>query len=77
MPTYSMKHKETGEVKDMLLSFSEREELLEAGEYEQVHLAAPKTVTHVGSMIGKTSSDWQSLLKDIKKGSGKGNTINV
>ena len=40
-------------------------------------IQAPKLVTQVGSTIGKTSEGWRDLLKSIKKGSGRGNTINV
>ena len=35
MPTYNMKNVETGEIVHMIFSFSERDELLEAGKYTQ------------------------------------------
>lgn len=76
MPTYTMINKETGEVQDMILSFSERDELLAAGKYTQ-KLNTPKIVTHVGGTLRQTSDGWKDLLKNVKKGSGKDNTINI
>ena len=40
-------------------------------------IQAPNMVTMVGSTLGKTSEGWRDLLKSIKKGSGKENTINT
>jgi|VirMetMinimDraft_7_1064189.scaffolds.fasta_scaffold16864_5 hypothetical protein len=77
MPTYSMKNIKTGEVKDMILTLTQREEFLASGEYEQFHSSPPKLVTHVGSIIGKTSGDWRDVLKKVKKESGRGNTIHT
>jgi len=36
---------------------------------------APSLVTHTGNVINKTSGDWKNLMDNIKKGSGKGNTV--
>jgi hypothetical protein len=38
-------------------------------------MSAPALITHTGNVINKTSGDWKNLMKNIKKGSGKGNTI--
>lgn len=76
MPTYTMKNVKTGEVKEMILSLSERAALLETGEYTQ-ELATPNFVSMTGGTLSKTSGDWRDLLKTIKKGSGRNNTINV
>lgn len=79
MPTYDLRNTKTGETKEMILSISKKEEMVASGDWQQVHLSAPKDVTHVGSMIGKTSSDWSDHLKNIKKSTGKRvtNTVNV
>lgn len=74
MPSYSMKHKQTGEVVEMFLSLKERDELLEAGEYEQV-LTTPSFISQHGSTINKTSDGWKDVLKKVKSGSGRQNTI--
>ena len=76
MPTYTMINNKTGEEQDMILSFAEREELLEAGEYTQ-KLSTGKLVTSVKGTLSMTSDGWKDHLKQIKKTSGKGNTINI
>ena len=73
MPTYDLKNIKTGEVKEMFLTISKKEEMLASGEWEQKILGAPATVTHTGNIVNKTSGDWKNLLENIKKGSG-GNT---
>ena len=76
MPTYTMKNVETGEIQDMILTLAEREELLNSGAYVQ-QLATPGFVSMAGGTLSKTSTDWRDLLKKIKKGSGRNNTINI
>ena len=73
MPTYDLRNKETGEVKEMFISISKKEELVSSGEWEQVHLSVPELVTHTGSVLGPPSGDWKNKLDQIKNQSG-GNT---
>lgn len=77
MPTFDMKNKNTGEVKEFFISNSKREEMINSGEWEQVHLGVADLVTHTGSVLGKTSGDWKNKLEQIKKGSGRGSTIHT
>lgn len=70
MPTYDLRNKESGEVKEMFISISKKEELIESGEWEQVHLSVPELVTHTGSVLSQTSGDWKNKLDQIKKQSG-------
>lgn len=76
MPTYTMINNKTGEEQDMILSFKEREDLLAEGEYTQ-KLSTGKLVTSVKGTLSMTSDGWKDHLKQIKKTSGKGNTINI
>lgn len=76
MPTYNMRNVETGEVSTVTITLAEREQMLASGEWVQ-ELAAPSFVTMPGGTLSRTSSDWRDLLKKIKKGSGKSNTIKV
>lgn len=76
MPTYNMKYRPTDEVHSMILTLAEREELLKDPEWEQM-LATPGFVTMPGGTLSRTSGDFRDLLKTIKKGAGKGNTIKV
>jgi hypothetical protein len=71
-----MKNVETGEIEEMVLTLSEREDLLNTGRYVQ-QLSTPNFVSMTGGTLSKTSSDWKDLLKTIKKGSGRNNTINI
>ena len=74
MPTYTMKNLETDEVRDMILSLSERENLLATGKFKQ-ELATPGFVTMPGGTLSKTSGDWRNLMTKIKKEAGRGNTV--
>lgn len=60
----------------MILSLSERQALLDTGQYVQ-ELSTPNFVSMTGGTLSKTSSDWKDLLKKIKKESGRNNNINV
>jgi len=75
MPTYTMIHNETGEEKDMILSLSEREQLLSEGEWKQ-KLTTAKFVSQHGSTLSKTDNGWKEVLSRVKSGSSKSNTIN-
>lgn len=76
MPSYTMINKNTGEEKEMILSLSEREELLATGEWDQ-KLSTAKFISQHGSTLSKTSDGWKDLLGKVKEGSGKGNTIKL
>jgi len=76
MPSYTFRNKETGEVTDEFCSLAERQEKLDSGKYEQI-IGRPEIISMRGDAISKTSGDYRDLLKRIKKGAGKGNTIKV
>jgi len=78
MPIYTFRNKQTGEVKDMMLSVSSMQELTDQGEWEQI-IGAPNMVTHTGNIINKTSGDWKDHLKKIKKSTSRrvANSINI
>lgn len=75
MPTYTVMHKETSEEKDIFCSYDELKEFLDNNPDWSKVITAPNLVTHTGNVINRTSGDWKDLMKNIKKGSGKGNTI--
>jgi hypothetical protein len=78
MPTYLMRNDETNEEKEVIVSISKMEEMRNEG-WKIIHKPTDRSnlITQHGSTIGKTSSDWRDLVKKIKKGSGRGNTINT
>lgn len=78
MPTYTLKNVKTGEIKDEIISISEMEEKTKSGDFVQIFSGKRMSIiSQHGSTISKTSSDWKDHLKQIKKGSGKDNSINV
>jgi len=77
VPTYALKNKETEEYFEVFCSYDDLQNILKEDETLSHVIQAPNMVTMVGSTLGKTSEGWRDLLKSIKKGSGKGNTINT
>ena len=65
-----MKNIKTGEIEEMIISISKKEEMVASGDWEQKHLGVSALVTHTGNIVNKTSGDWKDLLKAVKKGSG-------
>lgn len=77
MPTYDIRTKE-GEEKEVYCSISHMTEMVDKGEWQIVHKQVQGAlVTHVDGMLSKTSDGYKDLLKNIKKHSGRGNTINT
>ena len=76
MPTYDIRNTETGEEKEVIISYDGLVAMTHDGTWEQVHKSASALVTHEGAILSKTSGDWRNLLSRIKKGSGRDNSIN-
>jgi hypothetical protein len=77
MPQYTIKKRTTEEEWDVVCSWNELQEILKEDDDLIQKPSAPKIVSHTGMMLSKTSDGWKDVLKKIKKGSGKGNTINT
>ena len=77
MPIFDMKNNSTGEVQEFFISNSKKEEMISSGEWEQVHTSTPDLITHHGYILGKTSGDWKNKIEQIKKGSGRSNSIHT
>jgi len=80
MPQYDFKNKETGEVKELSLRISEYDQwIIDNPEWVRYFPAssAPKIVSGVKSTMRLAGSGWNEHLTNIKKGSGKNNTIKV
>ena len=74
MPTYTMTNINTGESREMILSLSEREELLATGEWKQ-ELTTPGFVSdHMGT-LKRAGDGWKEVLSRVKSGSSRNNTI--
>jgi len=77
MPTYEVRDLKTGEDTEIICSYSSLQEKIDSGRFIQVHKSTATIVTHTGSILNKTSGDYKDLIKRIKKGSGRGNTVNT
>lgn len=74
MPTYVLE--KDGEEHEVLCTYEEMKAMCE--EYGYRHLIkAPSMITDHKSVMTRAGSEWQDHLKNIKKNSGRGNTINV
>ena len=77
MPLYTIVNDKTGDQEELFCSYNTLQETLEerGQDWRQEIIRAPALVTHTGNVINKTSGDWKNLMDNIKKGSGKGNTV--
>ena len=72
MPSYTMIKLDTNEEIEMVLSLSEREQLLATGEYKQ-KLSTSKFISQHGMTINKAGSGWKDVLGKISEGSPRNN----
>ena len=77
MPTYTLSRKSTGEQWDEFCSYDELNKILEQDEDIIRKLSTPLIVSGVGGVLSKTDDGWKDKLKEMKKRSGKNNTIKV
>lgn len=79
MPRYDFKNKETGEITEVTLRISEYDDYITSNP-DLVRYFGSDSVTKLVSgtrdAYSKAGRDWQTHLSNIKKGSGKNNTIN-
>jgi len=63
VPTYNFRQKETGEVIEKVMKFSERDEWIAANpDYEQVHIQMPNIGDPIRLGITKPPSDFQKHI---------------
>lgn len=77
MPRYTIINTSDDTEYEIQCSWDELQIVLNENPNLKQGLSTPNFVTQTGNTISKTSTDWRDLLKKVKKGSGKGNTINV
>jgi hypothetical protein len=77
IPTYNLKNTETDEIFTEFMSMSALDAyLLENSKIVQMP-SSSAIVSKIGDNISRTDGGWNDVLKTIKKGSGRGNTINT
>jgi|TARA_A100001391_G_C5017676_1_gene264958 hypothetical protein len=78
MPTYTVKDIKTNSQWDVNCSYAELQQMLDNSPDLIKVLSTPNfSYSGVGSLLSKTDDGWKDRLKQIKDGSGKGNTIKV
>ena len=76
MPTYTLRKLSSNEVWTVNIPYDELKQILEDDDIVK-ELSTPKIVTGVGSLHSKVPDGFKDKLKQIKKGSVKGDTIKV
>jgi len=77
MPTYTLRNIKTKKSFDVFCNYTELQKMLEEDHNLVQMLVTPTVIGGSGSLLSKTSDGWKDHLKEIKKASGKGNTIKV
>jgi hypothetical protein len=75
MPTYTLRDIKTQNQWDVVCSYEELQTILDEMPDVVKVLSTPKIVTGVGSLHSKVPDGFKDKLNQIKKGSGKSNTI--
>lgn len=81
MPTYVVRKDddtphEEADTWEVICSWNELQEMCTEYKLKQI-VKAPSMVTDTKGTLTRAGSEWQDLLKNIKKNSGRGNTIKV
>jgi hypothetical protein len=76
MPTYTLKDIKTQQQWDVVCSYDELQNTLDNSP-DLIRVLSTPNFSHSGTKdnITKAGGEWRDLLGQIKKGSGKGNTI--
>lgn len=79
MPFYEFKNLDTGEIEEHSMRIAELDQFKEDNPHLQRHLSGSPGLTTDGSVsvMRRAGSEWQDVLKKVKKGSGQKNSINV
>ena len=77
MPTYTLKNEKTEEVSEVFCSWRELDEMLKDNTDLIQVLSTPLVVSGTGDVRSKVPDGFKDLLKTIKKGSAKNNTVSL
>jgi len=77
MPTYVFRNKDNNEIEEHVMKMAELDEFKKNNPNLAIQLQSLSPITDHKSVHTRAGSEWQDLLKSIKKGSGRGNTIKV
>ncbi len=77
MPTYTLKNIKDNVEFDIICSYDDLQVMLDEQPDVVRVLSTPKIVSGVGGLHSKVPDGFRDKLKQMKKGSGKNNTIKV
>lgn len=77
MPYYTLKNNETGDTEDIICTYEEMKSRLEQNPHLQQVLSSPRIVSGIKDVRSRTPDGFKDVLRKVKKGSGKTNTIDV
>jgi len=77
MPTYVFRNIETEEIEEHNMKIAELDQFKEDNPQLKIQLQGMNMISDTKSVLTRAGGDWQDHLKNIKKGSGRGNTIKV
>ena len=77
MPTYVSRDIHDDVLEEHTMKISELDEFKKKNPHLKIQLQPMNTITDTKSVMTRAGSEWQDHLKNIKKGSGRGNTIKV
>lgn len=77
MPVYTLRRKSTEEEWDVNIPFDDLAQMLEDDDIIRVLKPVKFSANGTKDNLSRAGSDWKDHLKNIKKASGRGNTINV
>lgn len=77
MPTYKIKNTDTEEEFEVFCSYNDYKKLLdENSNYKRIY-GAPSLLSGTKDTLSRTPDGFRDVLKNMKSGSGYGNTIKV
>tara|TARA_B110000503_G_scaffold72394_1_gene111942 strand:+ start:1689 stop:1919 length:231 start_codon:yes stop_codon:yes gene_type:complete len=72
------KDNDTGEITEQFMKYSSRVEYLKENDHLTGYMGAPPALISMsGDVLSKTDDGWTDVLKKIKSGSGKENSIHT
>ena len=75
MPVYEFRNRESGEVEEHRMSYTQIDDFLEMNTHLERYYSAPNVSSNTKDNISRASDGWNDLLKGIKKSSDGQNTI--
>ena len=77
MPTYTLRNEKTEEVSEVFCSWRELDEMLNDNTNLVQVLSSPLIVSGTGDVRSKVPDGFKDILKTIKKGSARNNTVSL